>query len=103
MSPSSFSLLGLAQIVQRWKNLILAAVALAAAVSIVVALLLPNVYKSTAIFIPTNPQTADPDRLVEGTKLELSGRSEDLDRVITIGESQPVALYVIRKFNLYKH
>ena len=103
MSPSSFSLLGLAPIVQRWKNLILVAVALAAAVSIVVALLLPNVYKSTAIFIPTNPQTADPDRLVEGTKLELSGRSEDLDRVITIGESQPVALYVIRKFNLYKH
>ena len=103
MSPSSFSLLGLAPIVQRWKNLILVAVVLAAVVSIVVALLLPNVYKSTAIFIPTNPQTADPDRLVEGTKLELSGRSEDLDRVITIGESQPVALYVIRKFNLYKH
>ncbi len=103
MTPSSFSLLGLAPIVQRWKNLLLAAVALAAVVSTVVALLLPNIYKSTAVFIPTNPQTADPDRLVEGAKLELSGRSEDLDRVLTIGESQPVALYVIRKFNLYKH
>ena len=75
----------------------------AAVVSTVVALLMPNVYKSTAIFIPTNPQTADPDRLLEGAKLEVSGRAEDLDRVITIGGSQPVALYFIRKYDLYRH
>jgi uncharacterized protein involved in exopolysaccharide biosynthesis len=78
-------------------------VALAAVISIVVSLMLPNVYRSTAIFIPTNPQTTDPDRLVEGGKLELGGRAEDLDRAITIGESQPVAELVIKKFNLYKH
>jgi uncharacterized protein involved in exopolysaccharide biosynthesis len=64
---------------------------------------MPNIYRSTAIFIPTNPQTTDPDRLVDGGKLELSGRSEDLDRAITIGESQPVAELVIKKFGLYKH
>jgi len=69
----------------------------------VVAWQLPNQYKSTAVFFPTNLQTADPDRIVEGTKLELTGRSEDLDRAITIGQSQPVAALLIKRFDLYKH
>ena len=103
MSAPSFSLVGLGPIINRWKYFVAGAVALAALVSIVVALLLPNLYRSTAIFIPTNPQTTDPDRLVDGGKLELSGRAEDLDRAITIGESQPVAELVIKKFDLYKH
>jgi uncharacterized protein involved in exopolysaccharide biosynthesis len=108
MSAPSFSLVGLGPIINRWKYLVAGAVALAAIVSIIVALLLPNVYRSTAVFIPTNPQTADPDRLLEEnaqtrTNLELGGRAEDLDRAITIGESQPVAEQIIRKFDLYKH
>ena len=103
MSASSFSLVGFGPIINRWKNLVAGAVVLAAVVSVVVVLLLPNIYKSTAIFIPTNPQAADPDRLVDGGKLELGGRTEDLDRAITIGESQPVAELIIRRFNLHKH
>ena len=84
MSAPSFALVGLGPIINRWKYFVAGAVALAALVSIVVALLLPNVYRSTAIFIPTNPQTADPDRLLEDNvqirgKLELSGRAEDLN------------------------
>jgi uncharacterized protein involved in exopolysaccharide biosynthesis len=101
-------LVGLGPIINRWKYLVGGAVALAAIVSIVVALLLPNIYKSTAVFFPTNPQTADPDRMLEMNndlkgRLELGGRPEDLDRAITIGESQPVAELIIKKFDLYKH
>ena len=108
MSAPSFALVGLGPIVNRWKYYVAGAVGLAALVSIVVALLLPNVYRSTAIFIPTNPQTADPDRLLDDNvqergKLELGGRAEDLDRAITIGESQPVAELLIKKFGLYRH
>ncbi|GAA4035481.1 hypothetical protein GCM10022409_20220 [Hymenobacter glaciei] len=108
MSAPSFSLVGLGPIINRWKYFVAGAVALAAIVSVVVALLLPNVYRSTAIFIPTNPQTADPDRLLEENaqmrgQLELSSRAEDLDRAITIGESLPVAESIIKKFKLYEH
>ncbi len=103
MSPSSFSLVGLGPILNRWKYLVAAVVVAAAVVSAVVAWQLPNQYKSTAIFFPTNLQTADPDRIVEGAKLELTGRSEDLDRAITIGQSQPVAAIVIKRFKLYQH
>jgi len=101
-------LVSLGPIINRWKYWVAGAVVLAAVVSIVVSLLMPNVYRSTAVFIPTNPQTADPDRVLEDNvtlrnKLELTGRAEDLDRVITIGESQPVAEAIIKKFDLYKH
>jgi len=64
---------------------------------------MPNIYSSTAIFLPTSPQSADPDRLVEGSKLELGVRAEDLDRVLTIGQSLPLAEQMIKKFNLYEH
>ena len=108
MSAPSFSLVGLGPIINRWKYFVAGAVALAAIVSVVVSLLLPNIYRSTAVFIPTNPQTADPDRLLEDNtqmrgQLELSGRAEDLDRAITIGESQPVAELIIKKFDLHQH
>ncbi|WP_019949517.1 Wzz/FepE/Etk N-terminal domain-containing protein [Hymenobacter aerophilus] len=103
MSESSYSLLGLWPIINRWKKLVLAAVVLAAILSTAVALMLPNIYRSTAVFFPTNPESTDPDRLVDGGKLELGGRSEDLDRIITIGQSQPVAEQLIREFDLFKH
>ncbi|MBT9392770.1 hypothetical protein KLP40_06305 [Hymenobacter sp. NST-14] len=103
MSDQAYSLLGLWPIVRRWKNLVLLAVGLAGAISVAVALWLPNIYKSTAVFFPTNPESTDPDRLVNGGKLELGGRSEDLDRIITIGQAQPVAELLIREFDLYRH
>ncbi|HEX8348320.1 MAG TPA: hypothetical protein VF598_00030 [Hymenobacter sp.] len=96
--------MGLWPIINRWKNLVLAAVGLAFLLSLLVAFLLPNIYQSTAVFYPTNPETTDPDRIVnEGGKLQLGGRTEDLDRIITIGESQPVAELMVRRFNLYNH
>ncbi|TGE29191.1 GumC domain-containing protein [Hymenobacter metallicola] len=104
MSSRSYSLLGLWPVVNRWKYLVAAAVGLALVISVVVSLLMPNIYKSTAVFYPTNPNTTDPDRIVsDGGKLELGGRAEDLDRVITIGESQTLAELIIKQFNLHKH
>ena len=102
-SPLPFSFAGLRAIFQRWKYLLGLAVGLAAVVSALVAWSLPNIYSSTAIFLPTSPQSTDPDRLVEGSKLEVGARSEDLDRVLTIGQSLPLAEQMIRRFNLYEH
>ena len=104
MSEPSYSLLGLWPIINRWKKLVGTALVLALVLSVAVALLMPNVYKSTAVFFPTNPQTTDPDRIAtEGSKLELGGRTQDLDRIITIGESQPIAELIIKRFGLHEH
>ncbi|MCB2379037.1 hypothetical protein LGH70_15655 [Hymenobacter sp. BT635] len=104
MSSRSYSLLGLWPVVNRWKYLVAGAAALALIISVIVSLMMPNIYKSTAVFYPTNPNTTDPDRIVsDGGKLELGGRAEDLDRVITIGESQTLAELIIKRFDLHKH
>ncbi|MBW3130193.1 MULTISPECIES: hypothetical protein [Hymenobacter] len=104
MAVRSYSLFDIWPIINRWKRLVGVAVGSALVVSLIVALLLPNIYKSTAIFYPTNPETTDPDRImVEGSRLAPGGRGEDLDRVITIGQSQPVAEAIIRRFHLYEH
>ncbi|WP_151089005.1 GumC domain-containing protein [Hymenobacter baengnokdamensis] len=102
-SSPSFSFKSLRAIFQRWKNQLALAGGLALLVSLVVVLRMPNIYSSTAIFLPTSPQSTDPDRLVEGSKLEIGARSEDLDRVLTIGQSLPLAEQIIHKFNLYQH
>lgn len=102
-SPFVFSLASLRAIFDRWKYLLALAAGLAAVVSIAAALALPNVYSSTAVFLPTSPQSADPDRLVEGSKLEIGVRPEDLDRVVSIGQSLPLAEQMVRRFNLYQH
>jgi uncharacterized protein involved in exopolysaccharide biosynthesis len=107
--PSSFSLAGLRAIFNRWKYLLGLAGALALVISTVVALSMPDIYSSVAIFLPTSLQSADPDRLVDLTetlakptnKLELSTNPADLDRVLSIGQSIPVAQLMIRKFDLY--
>jgi len=106
MLPNSvppFSSAGLKAIYQRWKHLLALAGGAALVLSTIVALLLPNIYSSTSVFLPTSPQNTDPDRLVEGSKLEIGVRTEDLDRVLTIGQSLPLAEKMIRKFDLYKH
>ena len=98
-----FTLAGLRALFERWKYHLGLALALAAIVSALVAWSLPNIYSSTAVFLPTSPQSTDPDRLVEGTKLELGTRPEDLDRMLTIGQSLPLAERMIRRFDLYQH
>ena len=106
-----FSLAGLRAIFNRWKYLLGLAGVLALVISTAVALSLPDIFSSVAIFLPTSLQSADPDRLadvVEGPmknapRLELSTNPADLDRVLSIGQSLPVAQLMIRKFDLYRH
>lgn len=108
---SVFSLAGLRAIFNRWKYLLALAGGLALIISALIAFSLPDIYSSVAIFLPTSLQSADPDRLadvVEGPmknapRLELSTNPADLDRVLSIGQSLPVAQLMIRKFDLYRH
>lgn len=104
MSDSAYSLLRVWPLLSRWWKPIFQSLLLTAVVSTVVALLLPNEYKSTAVFYPTAPQTTNPDQIVaEGARLSPGGSAADLDRIITIGTSLPVAELVVHRFNLHKH
>jgi uncharacterized protein involved in exopolysaccharide biosynthesis len=96
------SLSGLLQIINRWKYPVIGLTVLAAIISTVVSLLLPNEYKSTTVFLPTSLRGTNPENIMKGEKFEGETTPADLDRIITIGQSQPLAEHVIQKFELYK-
>jgi len=64
---------------------------------------LPDVYRSTAIFYPTNlpalQTTLNPEYTTQ-ERLALSMSTDDADRLISIGQSQPVLKHIIQNFNL---
>lgn len=96
------NLFGLLQIINRWKYPVIGLTVLAAIISAAISLVLPNEYKSATVFFPTNLRTVDPDRIIKGEKMEVENNPEDLDRIITIGQSQPLAEYIINEFQLYR-
>ena len=101
--PSPFSTAGLWDIFRRWRYQLATVLVLTALLSAGIAWTLPNIYSSTAIFLPSSPESSDPDRLASGQRLGVDGTSADLDRVLTIGQSLPLAEHIIRRFHLYEH
>lgn len=96
------NLSGLLQIINRWKYPVIGLTILAAIISGIVSMLLPNEYKSTTVFLPTSLRDVNPENIIKGEKFAAESTPGDLDRIITIGQSQPLAEHIIRKFELYK-
>lgn len=91
-------------IIYRWRRPVLGVTAAACALSLAVSLLLPNIYRATAIFYPTNlPELAtavNPTLILEGEKLTLSTDADDSDRLISLGQSHALAQTIIRQYQL---
>src|SRR5687768_16097201 len=96
------NLAGIVPIINHWKYQVLGLTLAALIISAIVSLLLPNEFKSTTVIYPTRFINSPSDPITEGDKMEFAATSEDIDRIITIGESQPLAEIIIRKYQLYK-
>lgn len=101
------NLIDLIRVMKKWWKLILLVTSLAAAISIVVALMLPNYYKSTTIFYPQNLNAFDRGYLFGNESKErvqsLFGDKQDVNRVLSIATSSELIGEVIRTFNLAAH
>lgn len=98
------NILGVLETLFRYKKAILYTCAAAAIISIVVSLLLPVYYKSTSVFYAASTDLASPERIFGNVNaaIEYYGQPEDIDRVITIAESNEVTDYMIDRFKLYE-
>lgn len=98
------NLLGLISVIYKWRNNILLTCVLAAILSVVGSLLLPNYYKSTTVFYAASPDLAKPSPIgaMEADQ-DFYGEDEDLDRLFSISSSSEVVDYLINKYNLYEH
>lgn len=106
MSTNS-NLLDLIKTLLKWRKLIIIVTGLAAVISVVVALLLPNYYKSTTIFYPQNLSAFDRGYLFGNESKErvqsLFGDKQDVNRVLSIANSAELIGEIIREFNLADH
>ena len=105
MEQQRDNLVGVLQTVWKWRKAI-RNVCLAVLVgSIIIALFLPNYYKSTTICYPASPKLSNPELLfgTSGQVTEYFGTDQDLDRLAEIANSNLLVDFMVHHFNLYEH
>lgn len=95
------NLLGVVQPLWQWRKPILLVCVIAVVGTAIISLFLPNYYKSSTVFLATSPDQAKPDALFASEKYY--GNANDVDRLLTIAESNELVEYLIDTFNLYEH
>lgn len=99
------NLLGILKTLYKWKKAIIVTCLLAGIGSSIIVLLLPVYYKASTTFIVASPDQAKPEILFSQGNLEpeLFGNTNDIDRVLTIAESNELIDFLIDSFQLYQH
>lgn len=99
------SLLDVLKTLYRWKTYIIVTSVLAGLVAVIYCLVIPNYYKSTTVFYPSNPQIASRGALFGGAdeNMDFFGGSAETNRILNIAQSSELVSYVVKKFDLYAH
>ena len=104
MEDNRFNLIELVKIWLRWKKHIFIVCSIAVIGSAIVSLIMPEYFKSTAIFYPYNPKLSDPRTLyVKDINYNIFGKSDDIDRIISIANSSLIHRDMIKEFDLINH
>lgn len=98
-------LLGVLQTLFRWKREILAVTLLAFVGAVIIALLLPVYYRATTTFLAMSPHQSQPERIFgdNNNAPEIYGNENDIDRLLTLAESNELVGFMVDSFDLYQH
>ncbi len=102
----SLSLLSVIATLFRYRKKILGITIVSGVVTLVLAFaFLPNYYQSTTIFFPASPDLFKPEQVGSESQRDIDyfGKEEDVDRTLTIANSNEVYDFLIKHFQLYKH
>lgn len=104
----SNDIIRLIQIIYKWrKPTIIITVVVAIAACIVTWFFMPNYYKSSVTFYPTNPIMSDRQVLYSQSAGEIEidyfGSAGDVDRILTIANTSSIIDYMINHFHLMEH
>jgi tyrosine-protein kinase Etk/Wzc len=66
---------------------------------------LDNMYKATTSFYPLSSDVFKPEQMfgLSTKDMDYFGKEDDVDRLLTIGQSGDMYNFLIKKFDLYKH
>lgn len=95
------NLLDIVSVFWKWRKSIIIVTILAAILSAVISLLLPNYYKATTVFYPASNDLSAPQPLGYVDKnIRYFGNDHDRDRVFTISQSTDIADKIIDEYDL---
>ncbi len=99
------NLLDIVKTLYHWRKQIIATSLAAFAGSVIISLLLPVYYKGSTIFLAASPDQAKPELLFSKGLIEpeFYGNNSDIERLLTIAESNEVVDFLIDSFHLYQH
>ncbi len=102
---SKDNLLGVIDTLWKWRQPIVILCLAVAISTAIVSLFLPNYYKATTTFLATSPDMAKPELLFGQGNLPRReyGDGNDIDRMLTIAESNDLTDFLIDSFQLYEH
>lgn len=105
MEKNKENLLGVLQTLFHWRKPILMVCTATMLGSAVICLFLPNYYKATTVFLAASPDQAQPELLFGRGAFapQYYGSANDIDRLLTIAESEELISYLIDTFHLYGH
>lgn len=104
MEPKD-NLLGVVQTLWIWRRPVLLVCLIAVVGTALISLFSPNYYKSQTIFLATSPDQAKPESLFGNgsNRVEYYGNANDIDRLLTIAESNDLIEFLVDSFKLYEH
>lgn len=107
MQENSYSLVGIINVILRWKKQIILLVVFSSIAGVIVSFVMPLKYKSEAIFYPVNPALTDRQMLFndKGTDqyIDYFGGKNDINRMLSIAYSANVLDYLINTYKLQEH
>ncbi len=99
-------LIGVMSVLYKWRKQIGLLLATVIGVVLIISFLfLYTYYKSTTVFYVNSTDIFKPEQMFgTSTKdMDYIGTSNDIDRILSIAESEPLKDFLIKKFDLYKH
>lgn len=105
MDKNVFSVIYVIKLIGRWRRLVLTTTLVALVGGIVVTdpHILKPYYKSVSSFYPLNPKVTSTTSLYDQKDEYLYGGKDEIDRCISIGNSNKLRTYIVHKYHLFHH
>ncbi len=100
---NEFGIVDVVKVILRWWKKIAIATFIIASIAAVISLLLPVYYEAGTTFYAASPDLAAPAPLSTNQEIiSVYGNDNDIDRLLSISQSNELKNFLISKFNLYE-
>ncbi len=99
------NLLGVLQNLYRRRRFIIYTCIAAGVLTAIISLFFPNYYRATTVFLAGSPDQANPQLIFSEGSREANyyGSENDIDRILTMAESNELLYFLVDSFRLYEH